>query len=191
MPRGTDTDPSIRAHCLALYEGGLRPSEIAKDTGIPVGTISSWVARNPSMHKRRYRGLTYVSAIREVLDMLDAGATVTATARKTGHKSDTVKRWRDIAAYREATYEYDPNFDYNPDDLLDRATVAAHLCQREWDPAERQELLFRALDSFDPELQLEPIPLRILPHPNDPDGEYPITLEPRRNPRPVHHVGAK
>lgn len=86
-----------------------------------------------------------VGDVRTVLRMVDEGMTHTQIRQETGHDRQTLRRWRDDPRYREATMEYDPAFRYDYSDLMDRATVAQHLCTETPHVGERFDLLMAAV----------------------------------------------
>lgn len=73
--------------------------------------------------------------------MLDQGVSVSYAAREMKVLRESVRRWRDDPTYREATYEYNPDFNYDINDLTDRAVVAHALCRAEPNPDERLDLM--------------------------------------------------
>jgi len=82
-----------------------------------------------------------VSTIRRVLRILDAGGTLSYAAWEQKLPRTTIRRWRNRPEYREATFEYNPDFVYDPDDLIDRSIVAHALCVAEPNPDERLDMM--------------------------------------------------
>jgi hypothetical protein len=92
--------------------------------------------------------------------MMDEGTPLKQISRDTGHHRSTIRRWRDDPSYREATYEYDPEFTYDQDDLMDRAVVAHHLCTETPDRGERAALLMAVIGRGDEDLDDHSAPYR-------------------------------
>jgi hypothetical protein len=84
--------------------------------------------------------------------MLDQGVTVSHAAREMKLRREAIRRWRDDPRYREATYEFDPDFNYDYDDLTDRSVVAHALCRVEPNPDERLDMMLAIVGlSYEPE----------------------------------------
>lgn len=72
---------------------------------------------------------------------MDQGESLGSIERDTKILRETCRRWRDDPTYREATYEYNPEFNYDANDIIDRSVVAHELCCHEPNPDERLELM--------------------------------------------------
>jgi hypothetical protein len=137
---------------MSLYDQGMERKEIIALHGVSYAKLDQWIKAHvrgtesfsPVVTKRRPgRGITrcYVSAIRRSLAILDIGGSVSYAAWELGVPRTTIRRWRDDPAYREATFEHNPDFNYNPDDLTDRSIVAHALCRVEPNPDERLDMV--------------------------------------------------
>lgn len=130
----TDT----QAEAMYMLNAGYPQKDICAELGVTIGTLTTWVKRADLPRKRR----TYlVSHIRELLADLDAGTPIKVLSKQTGVNRATIRRWRDDPRFRNATFEYDEDFDYDDDDLADRSVVAHHLCTLTLDLTERLEMV--------------------------------------------------
>lgn len=88
--------------------------------------------------------------VRRILEMIDSGTSLREVERASGHSRCTLRAWRDDPRYRDATFEFNPAFTYDHTDLLDRATVAQHLCSETPLVEERLDLLSAVIgDTYD------------------------------------------
>lgn len=129
---------------------------VSKDLGVKRVTLDKWISAERISNPDRipeYRPAALQNAkvgdVRIVLRMLDEGLPLKQISRETGVDRQTMRRWRDDPRYREATLEYDADFPYDHNDILDRAVVAHHLCTLTPDPMERLDLLMAAVGSDD------------------------------------------
>jgi uncharacterized protein YueI len=122
-----------------MHAAGFKAKYICEELGIKPGTLSAWVKREKRpKSQRKY----LVSHYREVLEDLDSGMTVNEVQRQTRLNKETIRRWRDDPRYREATFEYNDEFDYDAEDATDRSVVAQYLCNTTLDLVERLEYMF-------------------------------------------------
>lgn len=135
-------DPKIRRTALAMVSAGVPRIVVCEELGLKKGTLWSWIDRDKKnqpireLDSRKCR----VKDVRRVCDLLDEGYSLKAVGRITGRDRCTLRKWRDDPRFREATLEFDPCMTYDDTDLLDRATVAHHLCH-ESSTSERWALL--------------------------------------------------
>lgn len=126
---------------------GIPTPIVSEQLGIVEQTLNRWHREQkktqpgyepqPVCHPNACR----VGEVRRILSMLDEGMSVKRIERETTHTRQTIRRWRDDPRFRDATFEYDPNFNYDHTDLEDRAVVAHHLCTQTTDVGERLDLV--------------------------------------------------
>jgi DNA invertase Pin-like site-specific DNA recombinase len=144
----------VKQDVIRQYQDGKSLGLIAKDLGLYKGIVEKWIelARKeqgsdqiPYAVPPPLIGGKKVSDVRDVLEMIDEGTPLSHAAR--GHKitRGTAYRWILEPKYRDATFEYDPTFPYDYEDITDRAVVAQHLCTQTTDIGERLDLLFAVL----------------------------------------------
>lgn len=148
-----------------MVDSGVPRVLIREQLGIAKSTLRTWISKHrkgeqfwiPKAHLDRTPAR--VGDVRKVLSMVDGelldddsrGPTtpIKQIERDTGRTVQTIRRWRDEPQYREATFEYDEAFEYDYDDLLDRAVVAQHLCSLTPDIGERLDLLMAVVGTPD------------------------------------------
>ncbi len=143
-------DPQIKEKALELLELGVKRPFIQQELGVGRTTLWRWSTEEKTPQTR---GVLKVSQIRAFRDRLAEGVPLKQLSRETGYGRRILRRCRDDERFAEATFEYDPVFEYDETDLLDRAVVAHHLC-REATPGERLDLLFAVIADQDP---IEPV----------------------------------
>lgn len=159
MPR----QPSdFKLLALQMYDAGLTRREIRKRLGVSTSLLACWLRRGEGA--RIDRAEHRVGDVRKALDMMEGRPEdgvrpipLRETTAKTRITRQTLRRWRDEPRFRNATYEYDPAFEYDPNDLLDRATIAADLCKTSDSVGERFDIMLAAIDGFQPDLKTTPI----------------------------------
>lgn len=143
MPRISD---DVRREVISQLYGGYKHKDIAEDFGLKRTSVSSIWAQEKRRLELGARTVlpikdNTVANIRKVLQMLDDGTGPVEVARVCGLSRQTIRRWRDMPKYREATYEYNDDFHYDADDPTDCSVVAHHLCTMISDVSERMEMM--------------------------------------------------
>lgn len=139
MSNGKIYGAPFRAMIVKRVKAGESRVAICEEYEIPRSTLSNWISQADPSHPRA-NPIT-AREIRTALEMYDGEVHIADVIRLSGRSEKIVLQWIEDPKYREATFEYDPDVDYDYHDLIDRSVVTHYLCTQTPFREDRLELV--------------------------------------------------